>query len=68
MNKKVYVEGMMCKNCVKHVKEALEALGCEVEVSLEEKCASITNTSLDDETITKAIEDAGYEVKEIVND
>ena len=68
MNKKVYVEGMMCKNCVKHIKEALEALGCEVEVSLEEKCASITNTSLDDETITKAIEDAGYEVKEIVND
>lgn len=68
MNKKVYVEGMMCKNCVKHVKEALESLGLEVEVSLEEKVAKITNTSLDDETITKAIEDAGYEVKEIVND
>ncbi len=68
MNKTVTVEGMMCKNCVKHVKEALEALGCEVEVSLEDKKAYIKNTAIDNQTITDAIENAGYEVKEIVNE
>lgn len=67
MNKTIKVEGMMCKNCVKHVKEALEALGCEVDVSLEDKAAYVKNTSLDDATLTSAIEDAGYEVKEIIN-
>ena len=66
MNKIVTIEGMMCKNCVKHVKEALESLGVEVEISLEDKKAYLKNTSLDDETIKEAIEDAGYEVKEIV--
>ena len=68
MNKTVTVEGMMCKNCVKHVKEALMALGCDVEVSLQDKKAYIKNTSLDDEAIKNAIEEAGYDVKEIVND
>ncbi len=68
MNKTVLVEGMMCKNCVRHVQEALSALGCEVMVSLQDKKAYIKNTSLDDETIKNAIEDAGYEVKEIIND
>ena len=67
-NKIVIIEGMMCKNCVKHVKEALESLGVEVEVSLEEKKAYLKNTSLDDETIKGAIEDAGYEVKEIIHE
>lgn len=67
MNKVVLVEGMMCNNCVKHVKEALEALGCEVNVVLEEKKAYIKNTSLTDEQITLAIEQAGYTVKEITN-
>ena len=67
-NKVVIIEGMMCKNCVKHVKEALESLGVEVEVSLEEKKAYLKNTSLDDETIKDAIEDAGYEVKEIIHE
>ena len=66
MNKIVTIEGMMCKNCVKHVKEEIESLGVEVEISLEDKKAYLKNTSLDDETIKEAIEDAGYEVKEIV--
>ncbi|MBR0461225.1 MAG: cadmium-translocating P-type ATPase [Erysipelotrichaceae bacterium] len=67
MNKTVEIEGMMCKNCERHVKEALEALGLDVRVVLEDKKAYISETSLDDETIIGAIEDAGYEVKEIVN-
>ena len=67
MKKTILIEGMMCQNCQRHVKEALERLGLEVEVSLEDKKAIINNCSLDDETLTKAIEDAGYEVKEIIN-
>ena len=68
MNKTVLIEGMMCKNCVKHVLDALTGLGCDATVSLEDKKAYIKNTSLDDETIKDTIEELGYEVKEIVND
>ncbi len=67
MNKEVLIEGMMCNNCRKHVLEALESLGGEVEVSLEDKKALIKETAIDDETIRKTIEDLGYEVVEIKN-
>lgn len=68
MNKTVFIEGMMCEHCKKHVEDALKALGLEVEVSLADKKAIIKNTSIDNDTVIKAIEDAGYEVKEIQND
>ena len=68
MNKTVKIEGMMCEHCVKHVKDALNALGAQAEVSLEEGKAVLTNTALNDEQIIKAVEDAGYEVTEIIND
>ena len=67
MNKTVKIEGMMCEHCVTHVKEALKALGADVEVSLENGEAVLRNTALSDEDITKAITDAGYEVTEIIN-
>ena len=67
MNKVVTIEGMMCVNCARHVKEALEALGAEVRVELEEKKAYLTNTSLSDDQIKLAIDQAGYTVTEIVN-
>ena len=67
MNKTVKIEGMMCEHCVAHVKEALKALGADVEVSLENGEAVLNNTALSDEDITKAITDAGYEVTEIIN-
>lgn len=65
MNKTVYIEGMMCERCKKHVEDALKGLGLEAEVSLENNLAKIYNTSIDNDTITKAIEEKGYEVKEI---
>jgi len=65
MNKVVTIEGMMCKNCERHVKEALEVLGLNVIVSLEEKKAYITNTNIDDQKIIDVIEECGFEVKEI---
>ncbi len=62
--KLISVNGMMCQNCVKHVKKALEGIeGVEsAEVSLENNNAVITlNGDVSDETIKAAIEDAGYE-------
>ena len=61
MKKTVKIEGMMCQMCVKHVKNALSPLDPEVEVSLENKCATIADT-VDDAAIAAAVKEAGYEV------
>ncbi len=61
MSKTVKIEGMMCQNCVKHVKKALAALDPAVEVSLENKCATVS-ADVDDNAIKAAVADAGYEV------
>jgi copper chaperone CopZ len=61
MKKTVKIEGMMCQMCVKHVKNALSALDPNVEVSLENKCASIDDSVADD-AIAAAVKEAGYEV------
>jgi len=69
MKKRISIEGMSCGHCVRHVKEALSELAgvTAVEVSLEAKNAVIeTSAEVKDEDIKMAIEDAGYEVKEIV--
>jgi len=68
MNKTVKIEGMMCEHCVKHVKDALSAIGGDPVVSLEEGTAVLANTALSNDQITSAIEDAGYEVKEILDE
>lgn len=67
MNKTVVIEGMMCNNCAKHVEDAFKALGCEAKVVLDEKKAYLTNTSLTDDQIKLAIDQAGYDVTEIIN-
>ena len=61
MKKTVKIEGMMCQMCVKHVKAALSALDPEVEVSLEDKSATLDAT-VDDAAIRAAVKEAGYEV------
>ena len=68
MNKTVCIDGMMCMNCVKHVKEALTSIGAEAEVSLEEGKAYLKNTALSDEQISEAVENAGYEVTNILHE
>ena len=62
MNKTVFIEGMMCEHCVKHVADALKALGAEPEVSLADGKAYLKDTALADEQIKEAIENAGYTV------
>ncbi len=61
MKKTVKIEGMMCQMCVKHVKTALSALDPNVEVSLENKCATV-DEKVDDAAIAAAVKEAGYEV------
>ena len=61
------VEGMMCPRCVAHVKSALEAVkGVEsVEVSLENKNATVKAAVKSADLLKKAVTDAGYQVGEI---
>ena len=61
MKKTVKIEGMMCQMCVKHVKAALAPLDSEVEVSLEDNCATL-DANVDDAAIAAAVKEAGYEV------
>ncbi len=68
MNKTLVIEGMMCMHCRQHVEDALKDLGCDVRVSLEDGKAYIKDTAIADDVLTQAVEDAGYEVKEIVNE
>ncbi len=66
MKYKLHVEGMMCKHCVMHVKEALLKVNGvnEVEVSLENKEAEVKcDDSCNKEDLIKAIKDAGYDAE-----
>lgn len=60
------IEGMMCQHCVAHVTKALSSIpGVDsVEVSLEEKHAVVIGNANND-ALTAAVQDAGYEVKGI---
>ena len=61
------IEGMSCPNCVRHVKNALDGLdGVSAEVDLTTGSAILRMASMiDDETLKKAVTDAGYTVTSI---
>ena len=66
--RKMNVEGMMCPHCEARVKKALEAIDGvkEAVVSHESASAVVTlDSPVSDEDLTKAVTDAGYEVKGI---
>lgn len=66
MTKVISIEGMMCNHCTGTVQKALEAVeGVKaVTMSLEQKNATVELASdVSDEVLTKAVVDAGYEVK-----
>ena len=65
MEKKLFINGMMCAHCVKHVKDALEKTEgvANAEVSLEGKFAvAALSKDVPAEALKKAVEEAGYEV------
>jgi len=66
--KKMDIQGMMCPHCEARVKKALEEIDGvkSAEVSHEKACAVVTfSKAVSDEALTKAVTDAGYEVKGI---
>ena len=67
MKKEIVIEGMMCKNCQAHVSKALNSIdGVTAEVSLEKKTAYCEiSGDVSDETLKKAVKDAGYKVVKI---
>ncbi len=68
MKKTLLVEGMSCGHCEKAVKSALGELDgvTNVEVNLETKKVQVEGENLVDELLKEAIDDAGYEVLEIL--
>ena len=63
--KKMNIEGMMCAHCQAHVEKALNSLeGVKATVDLKNKCAYLElEKEINESTLKKAVEDAGYEVK-----
>ena len=65
MKKEIVIEGMMCKHCSGRVEKALNGIeGVSATVDLEKNTAFITisDASVDDAALTKAVTDAGYDV------
>lgn len=70
MKKILYVEGMVCNNCVSHVTEALlEIEGVAgADVVLEPKTATVTlEKEIADEVLKAAVMEAGYDVTMVQN-
>ena len=68
MNKTMMIEGMMCAHCTGRVEKALSAVDgvTAVEMSLEGKSAALTlSKDVDDQALTDAVTEAGYEVVSI---
>lgn len=66
--KTIRIDGMMCDHCKKRVETALKEKAKEVEVSLENKCAILKDSTLSNEEITNIINDLGFEVLGIDNE
>jgi Cu+-exporting ATPase len=67
MKKTIIINGMSCQHCVKRVEKALNNIDdVKANVILDQKLAILQFTKeIDNQTITKAIEDLGYQVVEI---
>ncbi len=68
MTKKVFIEGMTCAHCARHVEEALKGVSGiqSAKVDLKGKAADIEVAhSVDEDEIKAAVADAGYEVTNI---
>ncbi len=65
--KLIHIEGMMCVHCKANVEKALNSIpNVSATANLETKTASLNLTAaVDDATLKKAVEDAGYTVTKI---
>ena len=66
-SKEIFIEGMMCNNCVNHVRKGLESItGVHAVVDLDNKKATVTSTEqVSDELLKSKIVEAGYTVAKI---
>ena len=57
------IDGMSCEHCVKHVKEALEAVAgvSSAAVNLKDQSALVDHNGVELSALTAAVSDAGYE-------
>ncbi|BDU51715.1 heavy-metal-associated domain-containing protein [Haliovirga abyssi] len=66
MKKTILIDGMSCGHCVTHVKEALSELdGVKIDNVEIGKAVIDINIDIADKIIIDAIDEAGYDVKEI---
>lgn len=67
MDKIIHINGMSCAHCQASVEKALNAIeGIGAKVDLKKKRADVhIDKDVDDETLKKAVEDAGFEVVSI---
>ena len=64
----LHIEGMMCENCEKHVREALEAIDgveCAVAVHTEGTATVTLSKDVDNQVMKEAVEAEDYEVLSI---
>ena len=66
MSVTIGIEGMSCGGCVASVQKALgDVAGVKkVAVSLEKREAVVDGDALDPDSLRRAVEDAGYDVRE----
>ena len=70
MKKQLFIEGMSCGHCVRHVEEALKEISgvAGVIVDLNNKNALIElSGAVEDAQLKEAVEEAGYDVIDIKN-
>ena len=70
MTKILYLEGMVCNNCVSHVTEALLEIDgvAGADVVLEPKTATVTlEKEIADEVLKAAVVEAGYDFTVVQN-
>lgn len=73
MNRSInlHIDGMTCGNCAKHVESALQSIDeiHEIMITLKPEETSVVtvtlNNDVSDETLSAAIEEAGYTLVEV---
>jgi len=67
MTKTLIIEGMTCGHCASHVQKALNAIdGIKATVDLDSRIVTVElSKPVDDKTLKKAVQEAGYKVKSI---
>ncbi len=61
----IYIDGMMCENCERHITECLKNIGIDVSANYKEGTAVISHGTASNRKIKKAIKSAGYKFVKI---